>query len=105
MAAVTNQLPQVRLAKRRLEHDDEEGKHDEAMDRSPTPERPERPKRSVPKRARTNPITVEVAKDSKPSKEGKSAGENDVDVGVLLGEQSSICRLHLAHDASSDSPA
>ena len=86
MAGVTNQLPQVRLAKRRLEHYDDDGKHDEAMDRSPTPERPERPKRSVPKRARTTPATIGAVKDPKSSKEGKSAGENDVDVGVLLGE-------------------
>ncbi|KAI0686812.1 hypothetical protein BC835DRAFT_1287328 [Cytidiella melzeri] len=78
MAAVTNQLPQVRIAKRRIEHDEDDGKHDEAMDRSPTPERP---KRAVPKRARTAVLAV---KDAKDAKDGKSSGENDVDVGVLL---------------------
>ncbi|KAI0095047.1 hypothetical protein BDY19DRAFT_902083 [Irpex rosettiformis] len=81
MAAVTNQLPQVRIAKRRHEHDEDEGKHDVAMDRSPTPERP---KRAVPKRARTTPATVSGAKDGRSTKEGKTSGENDVDVGVLL---------------------
>ena len=86
MAAVTNQLPQVRIAKRRLEHDEDEGKHDVAMDRSPTPERPDRPKRAVPKRARTTPASVGSAKDGKYAKEGKSSGDNDVDVGLLLGE-------------------
>lgn len=86
MAAVTNQLPQVRVTKRRHEHDEDEGKHDEAMDRSPTPERPERPRRAVPKRARTTPAAVGAVKDGKSAKEGKSSGENDVDVGVLLGK-------------------
>lgn len=54
------------------------------MDRSPTPERP---KRAVPKRARTTPAAL-GSKDNQNSKENKASGseDNDVDVGVLLGE-------------------
>lgn len=69
-----------------MEHDEDDGKHDEAMDRSPTPERPERPKRAVPKRARTTPVVIGSSKEAKLAKDGKASGENDVDVGVLLGE-------------------
>ena len=59
------------------------------MDRSPTPERP---KRAVPKRARTTPAAPS-GKDEKGNKVQRSSPaseENDVDVGVLLGELSAI---------------
>ncbi|KZT75103.1 hypothetical protein DAEQUDRAFT_720319 [Daedalea quercina L-15889] len=75
-----------RPQKRRHEPDEEsENRHsrDDEMDRSPTPERP---KRSVPKRARTTPA-VSNTKDEKNSKANRSSpagDENDVDVGVLL---------------------
>ncbi|KAA1468700.1 hypothetical protein DENSPDRAFT_834104 [Dentipellis sp. KUC8613] len=81
----------TRPQKRRIEHDDDQdsgmsrhGSRDDAMDRSPTPERP---RRAVPKRARTTPATVATAsKDGDPSKENKDekAGDQDIDVGVLL---------------------
>ena len=74
--------------KRRLEAEDEDTRSkpssDDAMDRSPTPERP---KRAVPKRARTTPAVPSSSKSSVNDKGGKDAeDENDVDVGVLLGE-------------------
>lgn len=85
--------------KRRFEPEDENdtgpqrpspGARDESMDRSPTPERP---KRGVPKRARTSPATNILG--SKDVKENKSTeSDNDVDVGVLLGEPDS-CVLAL----------
>lgn len=57
------------------------------MDRSPTPERP---KRAVPKRMRTTPVVITVAKEGK--EEQKSGDEaHDVDVGVLLGMLKRIC--------------
>ena len=74
--------------KRRYEHDEEDSAHkqhqDDAMDRSPTPERP---KRSAPKRARTTPAALSETKDSKIGhQQGASNSDaNDVDVGVLLG--------------------
>ncbi|TFY68370.1 hypothetical protein EVG20_g3590 [Dentipellis fragilis] len=81
----------ARPQKRRIEHDDDQdsgmsrhGSRDDAMDRSPTPERP---RRAVPKRARTTPATMATgSKDSDSSKENKDekAGDQDVDVGVLL---------------------
>lgn len=78
--------PSTRSAKRRYEADDEDegnAKHtrDDAMDRSPTPERP---KRAAPKRARTTPAVLLRAKDEKSGKESTSSSGNDVDVGVLL---------------------
>ncbi|KAI0830579.1 hypothetical protein BC628DRAFT_1336620 [Trametes gibbosa] len=71
----------LRAAKRR--HEPEEGDRDEAMERSPTPERA---KRSIPKRARTTPTLVTVGKDHQASKENKPSpnDDNDVDVGFLL---------------------
>lgn len=58
------------------------GLRDDAMDRSPTPERP---KRGPPKRARV--MNVSEAGDKDKSKENKPPGGGDeVDVGVLLGE-------------------
>ena len=81
--------PPVRTAKRR--HEPEEEDRDERMDRSPTPERP---KRGVPKRARTTPAAVATAgKEQQTAKENKppsQSDENDVDVGFLLGECSHL---------------
>ncbi|KAL1951568.1 hypothetical protein VTO73DRAFT_717 [Trametes versicolor] len=72
--------PQLRVAKRR--HEPEEGDRDDAMERSPTPERV---RRSIPKRARTTPTLVTVGKEPQGSKESKpAADDNDVDVGFLL---------------------
>lgn len=77
-----------RPSKRRHEpEDDSENKlaRDDAMDRSPTPERP---KRAAPKRARTTPAVVAIGKDERLSKENKppsASDDTDVDVGVLLG--------------------
>ena len=80
-----NTQPPTRLAKRRHEPEDED--RDERMDRSPTPERP---KRAVPKRARTTPAaTTTIGKEQQTSKENKpptASDESDVDVGFLLGE-------------------
>ncbi|KIM48283.1 hypothetical protein M413DRAFT_440004 [Hebeloma cylindrosporum] len=80
----------TRPPKRRLdpEEESENGRYpisrDESMDRSPTPERP---KRAAPKRARVV-NTADAASKSDPSlKENKSssgAGDDDVDIGVLL---------------------
>ncbi len=78
--------PQLRVAKRR--HEPEEGDRDDAMERSPTPERV---RRSIPKRARTTPTLVTVGKEPQGSKESKpAADDNDVDVGFLLGMLPSI---------------
>lgn len=67
-----------------LSHASTAGLRDDAMDRSPTPERP---KRAPPKRARvmnaTDSGNKEKSKESKPS---GSEEDGDVDVGVLLGE-------------------
>ncbi|KAH9947157.1 hypothetical protein B0H21DRAFT_740528 [Amylocystis lapponica] len=75
----------LRPTKRRFEPDEDETKSkDDAMERSPTPERP---KRAAPKRARTTPMVATGGKDEKRSKENKppSADDgDDVDVGVLL---------------------
>jgi hypothetical protein len=64
------------------------GSRDDAMDRSPTPERP---KKAPPKRARVM-NAVETGNKEK-SKENKPPGDEDdgnVDVGVLLGESSEL---------------
>ena len=79
-----------RAQKRRLEPDDDvephsrfRGQRDESMDRSPTPERP---KHSAPKRAKLAP-TNSSSKDDQDAKENKAPNnDDDVDVGVLLGE-------------------
>ncbi|PSR75861.1 hypothetical protein PHLCEN_2v8775 [Hermanssonia centrifuga] len=83
---MSNQPPQVRIMKRRHEAEDDEAgtkNVDEAMDRSPTPERP---KRGAPKRARTTPTLPSSSKDGKGGKDGKDTTNegSDVDVGVLL---------------------
>lgn len=52
------------------------------MDRSPTPERP---KRAAPKRARPNGAAGGDEKNGKENKPPGSDGNDDVDVGVLLG--------------------
>lgn len=79
---------QTRVAKRRYEHDEEDDIYkqpvDDAMERSPTPERP---KRAAPKRARTTPAGLSSLKDSRPGQPQTSSSSDgdDVDVGVLLG--------------------
>lgn len=91
----TIQTSQPRINKRRIESEEDTDvphKHarDDAMDRSPTPERP---KRAAPKRARTTPAITNV-KDRDNSKENKPPAQsdgNDVDVGVLLG---AFCLSH-----------
>ena len=74
-----------RIQKRRLEVEDDGGRRgDDAMDRSPTPERP---KRGPPKRLRVAAAETSAKgsdKDSSDSKENKSPS-SEVDVGVLLG--------------------
>ena len=85
LGTVANQTAPARNSKRRLEHDEEDtetgNRHmrDDAMDRSPTPERP---KRAAPKRARTTPTLATISKNEKDEKSGDAS---DVDVGVLLG--------------------
>ncbi|KAF8647928.1 hypothetical protein AX16_006460 [Volvariella volvacea WC 439] len=75
--------PSVRAQKRRYEPDEEvessRPTRDDAMDRSPTPERP---RRTAPKRARVT-LPGGQSKEST-SKESKNREEGDVDVGVLL---------------------
>lgn len=79
-----------RAQKRRYEPDDDvephsrfRGQRDESMDRSPTPERP---KHSAPKRAKVAPTNTS-SKDDQDAKENKAPNnDDDVDVGVLLGE-------------------
>jgi hypothetical protein len=79
----THHASPVRAQKRRLEpeDDDDSGRKDVVMDRSPTPERA---KRAAPKRLRTAPSTESCVRDDKVSKENK-APHSDVDIGVLLG--------------------
>ena len=74
--------------KRRHEHDEEDSAQksntDDAMDRSPTPERP---KRAAPKRARIALAALSGSKDQKAGQQPGSSNpdSSDVDVGVLLG--------------------
>ncbi|PPQ62750.1 hypothetical protein CVT24_000444 [Panaeolus cyanescens] len=70
--------------KRRHEDDDENtAPRDDAMDRSPTPERP---KRGPPKRVRMLHPQDATLKDESSSKKGsESENDPDVDIGVLLG--------------------
>ncbi|THV07700.1 hypothetical protein K435DRAFT_265890 [Dendrothele bispora CBS 962.96] len=80
----SNHSSTIRSQKRR--HDSEDGSENsqDAMDRSPTPDRP---KRGLAKRARISPNPSETsAKDEKGSKEDRiqSRSEQDIDVGVLL---------------------
>lgn len=85
------------------------GSRDDAMDRSPTPERP---KKAPPKRARVM-NAVETGRKEK-SKENKPPGDEDdgnVDVGVLLGQSSELPRrrfrtnIHLSEPATTSSIA
>lgn len=65
-----------------LSHATATGLRDDAMERSPTPERP---KRAPPKRARVIAVAEQGNKEQR--KENKPPGsEDDIDVGVLLGE-------------------
>ena len=76
-------VPVIRSSnKRRLEEDenDDRGARDDAMDRSPTPERR---RAALPKRTRLAPPASD--KSGNGSKEGKTE-EQDVDVGMLLGQ-------------------
>jgi hypothetical protein len=80
------QAPHLRVQKRRHEPDDgdtDTGARDDAMDRSPTPERV---KKAPLKKARVGQ-TDAVSKDGKSTRDSKSSGnsDDDVDVGVLLG--------------------
>lgn len=83
-----------RPQKRRFEQDDDQpdqsfsnspGARDVAMERSPTPERP---KRAPPKRARNNSTFAQESKGGRSPKEhpNSSVENQDVDVGVLLGQ-------------------
>ena len=99
----TLQAP-TRITKRR--HEPEEEDRDERMDRSPTPERP---KRAVPKRARTTPAAAATAgKEQNTAKENKpptASDESDVDVGFLLGTCSFDCTISLYSCSFSKSPS
>lgn len=67
-----------------LSHATNTGLRDDAMDRSPTPERP---KRAAPKRARViNVVEPDKGEKSKENKPPGSDEDADMDVGVLLGE-------------------
>ncbi|KAH8102554.1 hypothetical protein BXZ70DRAFT_1006468 [Cristinia sonorae] len=87
LSSVANQATPTRSGKRRFEHDEEELENggrsgrDDAMERSPTPERP---KRAAPKRARTTPAQASHPREDKNGKLEGSQEANDVDVGVLL---------------------
>ncbi len=89
----TANQPPLRTLKRRFEQDEEQadqlsghgpGAKDVAMERSPTPERP---KRATPKRARNGLVFAQEHKEGRSTKESHnpSIGNQDVDVGVLLG--------------------
>ena len=89
----TANQPTLRTLKRRFEQDEEQtdqssghspGARDIAMERSPTPERP---KRTTPKRARNGLTSVHEHKEGRSTKESHNPtiGNQDVDVGVLLG--------------------
>ena len=101
--AAFQQLASTQLAaaprqKRRHEPEEEQGeqsvrgaarRRDDAMDRSPTPERP---KRGPPKRPRV--AQAGEGPGGEKSKEGKAPGAGDeVDVGVLLGESAAGARI------------
>lgn len=91
-----------RAPKRRHEPDDEaENARDVSMGRSPTP--PDRPKRSVPKRLRAAPDDPTQKTDKgKEKSQGSLDGENEVDVGVLLG-MSHLATLRAITDAAHSS--
>ena len=84
---VVSQSTNSRVSKRRHEPDDEGAdpgaSRDDAMDRSPTPER----RKKLPlKRARIATADGN-GKDARPGKENQPPGssDDDIDVGVLLG--------------------
>jgi hypothetical protein len=81
--SATQHVPQNRVQKRRMdpEDDDDSGRRDVIMDRSPTPERV---KRAPPKRLRMVASSESAARDEKTSKQNKAPG-SDIDIGVLLG--------------------
>lgn len=101
LASTLSQSSPVRAQKRRHEPDEDGeasgrshtltmGLRDEAMDRSPTPERP---KKAPPKRARiTNSEETYCKEKGKENKPPEGDDDNDVDVGVLLGEYT--CKPH-----------
>ncbi|EMD41971.1 hypothetical protein CERSUDRAFT_102357 [Gelatoporia subvermispora B] len=103
-----NNTLQPRIAKRRHEPDDDiENRHtgEDAMDRSPTPERP---KRAAPKRARTTPAVVTTGKGEKNVKDDKNAPSedgDDVDVGVLLASLPPQSLLPLLNSLISAQPS
>jgi hypothetical protein len=91
LASSVHQASQHRVQKRRHEPEDDQGRHnntrDDAMDRSPTPERV---KKAAPKRARITSVIgnnrdVKSTKDSKASPD--QSDDQDIDVGVLLGKR------------------
>lgn len=81
--SATHHASPARVQKRRMDPEDDEdtGRRDISMDRSPTPERT---KRGPPKRLRTVPSSEPAGRDEKDTKENKAPG-NDIDIGVLLG--------------------
>lgn len=86
-----------RPQKRRLENDEENSpRSDDAMDRSPTPERP---KRAPPKRLRvvnTDESGKENPREPHDHKTSKVA-HSDVDVGVLLGKDRMLSLIPLSN--------
>ena len=86
-----NQQVTPRPQKRRLEIEEEDGgrRGDDAMDRSPTPERP---KRGPPKRLRVAATEASARGNDKDSSDGKEnkPPPSDVDVGILLGQNDAI---------------
>ncbi|TFY83997.1 hypothetical protein EWM64_g3 [Hericium alpestre] len=99
-----------RSTKRRFDHDEENesggisrhGSRDDAMDRSPTPERP---KRGVPKKARMTPTSSTGAKDGHPSKDRTDQSDQDVDVGFLLASLPSQSLLPLLNSLIQSQPS
>jgi hypothetical protein len=90
LASSVNQNSPSRPPKRRYEFQEEaetgRSARDHSMDRSPTPERP---KRAAPKRARVAPLSEYSTRNEATTKEDKARNEsadNDIDVGVLLGQ-------------------
>lgn len=95
--ASTVNSPSIRAQKRRYEPEDDieilrpSSTRDVTMERSPTPDRP---RRIAPKRFRLSPSDA-GSKLSTNSRESKSSEENDVDVGVLLGNMPHfLCHAH-----------
>lgn len=82
--SATHHASPARVQKRRMDPEDDEdtGRRDVSMDRSPTPERV---KRAPPKRLRMVPSSEIAGRDGRNTKDNKAPG-NDIDIGVLLGE-------------------